>query len=417
MQGKAHPIASCDADSKKRRILACNRCGQVNLMWHRCSTINGHALYTAVKTGYRTWEADTMQPHVCTGKFSGIPAASTPPPPPPAPMVDDRVKELAREAARSTSTELLAKAQATLKGEFDDFAVTVSQGLNEALVKRLDELALPPKVTRIELKGANGELKRIEGTHKQVPELLYWANSMDMNGHRFPVLLFGKPGISKSHSTKQVADSLGLSFGLISLNPQTPESRLFGFYHANGGYIRTAFREAFENGGVYLIDEIDNASDALLTSLNSCLANGHGAFPDGLVQRHKDFICIATANTPGRGGDANHAGRRALDAATINRFVCIEWTNDDELELSMAEAVNPKTGRIWLEWIRKVRAYCVVSHPKVIVSPRSTVMGAKAITDSPFDLATIADMVLFKGLDKDTKAKILSACPLPQVDR
>lgn len=417
MQGSAHEIGSCDADSKKRRILACNRCGAINLMWHRCSRIGGHALYEATKTGYKSWEANTLAPHRCTGKFQGVPvpspAPSTPEPAVPAKwLLDEEVKELARK----TSLEQLAKAEATLKGEFDDFAVTVSQGLNDALIKRLDELAIPPKVTVIELK-ANGAVKRIEGAHHQVPELLYWANAMDMHGYRFPVMLFGKPGVSKSYSAHQVADALGLSFGLISLNPQTPESRLFGFYHANGGYIRTAFREAFENGGVYLIDEIDNASDSLLTSLNSCLANGHGAFPDGLVQRHKDFICIATANTPGRGGDANHAGRRALDAATINRFACIEWLNDDELELKMAESVNEKSGRVWLEWIRTVRVYCAVNHAKVIVSPRSTIMGAKAILDSPFDLVTIADMVLFKGLDKDTKAKILAACPLPTVAR
>lgn len=411
MQGRAHEVGTCDADTKKRRVLACNRCGQINLMWHRCSRIGGHALYETVKTGWKQYEADTMKPHICTGKFAGVPAPTAPPA---APMVDDEVRSIATEAARAAAQALLANANGDLKAKFDEFAMTVSQGLGQALIARLNELALPAKVTTIELR-SNGAVKRIDGTHAQMPELLYWANARDQHGFRFPVMMFGKPGVSKSYTAHQVADALGLSFGLISLNPQTPESRLFGYKDAGGTYHRTLFRDAFENGGVYLIDEIDNASDALLTSLNSCLANGHGAFPDGLVQRHADFVCIATANTPGRGGDANHAGRRALDAATINRFAVLDWRNDDELELKIALTINEKSGRLWLEWVRTVRAYCAANHPKVIVSPRSTMMGAKAILDSPFTLEQVADMVLFKGLDKDTRAKILAACPLPVV--
>jgi cobaltochelatase CobS len=339
-------------------------------------------------------------------------------PEPLAPVTDEsKLRELAEEVAGSVARKALEGAHKELGSKFDEFVLTVTSGLNDALMSRLEELALPAKTLTIELLGDDGEIRRVEGAHAQMPELLYWANSKDMHGYRWPVMLFGKPGVSKSFSTKQAADAMGLSFGLISLNPQTPESRLFGFIDAGGKYHRTLFREAFENGGVFLIDEIDNANDALLTSLNSCLANGHGAFPDGRIERHADFVCVATANTPGRGGDANHSGRRQLDAATINRFAVIEWKNDDELEMRIATAINEKAGRLWLEWIRKVRVYCEAHHPRVIVSPRSTYMGAKALLDSPFTIEQIADMTLFKGLDKDTKAKILSACPFPAVSK
>lgn len=435
VRGISHENCTAAASQTNLRVVVCNRCGKTPLVWHRrCAVIgtDNHALYEGEKFGYRNWRADTTKPHVCSGKYDvsalleqkapAAPAAAAP-----APVDDDHIRnlisdevgEMVAQAMSSSAQELVASEATKLRKNFDALVDTTSKALvadldtlHKSIDTRLSALALPPKPTVIELRSQDGTVQRIEGTHRQMPELLYWIGARDMNGHRFPVMLFGKPGVSKSHTTHQAATALGLSFGLISLNPQTPESRLFGFYHANGGYIRTAFREAFEHGGVFLIDEIDNASDSLLTSLNSCLANGHGSFPDGLVTRHENFVCVATANTPGRGGDANHAGRRQLDAATINRFACIEWQNDDELELALVEKVNPN-GRLWLEWVRRVRVHCAQHHPRVVVSPRSSIMGAKACLDSPFSLETIADMVLFKGLDKDTRSKILGACPLP----
>lgn len=407
-QGMKHEIGDCTASSKVRRLVTCKRCNEVNLVWHSCEHTGGidkgWAMYHQAG-GFRRVQADTNRPHVCTGR----PKAEGPAPA----LLEEQAAEVARQAARQVAEQ----ERAALKADVLRAVEATGAALRQAIDTRIDALALPAKSLTIELKREDVTVARIDGAHEQLPELMYWCGATDSNGFRFPVMMFGKPGVGKSHSAHQVAQALGLSFGLISLNPQTPESRLFGFYHANGGYIRTAFREAFENGGVYLIDEIDNASDALLTSLNSCLANGHGAFPDGLIARHPEFVCIATANTPGRGGDANHAGRRQLDAATINRFACIEWRNDDALELRLAESINANGGRVWLDWVRKVRAYCGEHHPRVIVSPRSTMMGAKALLDSPFTVAQVAEMVLFKGLDKDTKAKILAACPLPQAGR
>lgn len=405
-----HDINECDYDqTKRRRLITCSRCRKQSLVWHSCKYTggrdSGHALFEALPDTGRLIREDTTKPHKCPGRFT--------PDQLPQPAGAEPKPEVQVEASGDVSERQVRE---WLREELDVFSATVAEGMNEALVARLNELALPAKTVAIEVK-AGGEVRRIEGAHRQVPKLIAVVSKRDLSGYRFPVMLFGKPGVSKSYSAHQVADALGLSFGLISLNPQTPESRLFGFIDAGGRYHRTLFREAFENGGVYVIDEIDNASDALLTSLNSCLANGHGAFPDGMVKRHSDFICIATANTPGRGGDANHSGRRQLDAATINRFITINWLNDDELELKMAQAASTANGRLWLEWVRKVRTYCEAHHPRVIVSPRTTVSGAVLSEDPLFTLEEVADMTLFKGLDRDTRAKVLSACPLPSVRR
>lgn len=411
MKGKpvAHDSNTCNWDKTKiRHFITCKTCRTQSLVWHTCNIVGGqdrYALYESV-VGTKVI-ADTMKPHVCRDRFAvnNLPAPGAAATPAPAASANIGGESLSAEQIKEIFDEVVARSGAV-----------TSEDVMRQIDETIGRLAIPIRPIRIELR-AGGEVRSIEGAHRQVPELLYWANAKDLQGHRFPVMLYGKPGVSKSYSAHQVANLMGLSFGLISLNPQTPESRLFGFIDASGRYHRTMFREAFENGGLYLIDEIDNASDALLTSLNSCLANGHGAFPDGLVNRHPDFVCVATANTPGRGGDANHSGRRQLDAATINRFAVVDWQNDDELEMRLARATNPKCGEVWLNWIRRVREYCGKHHPKVIVSPRSTMMGAKAILDSQFTLEQIADMTLFKGLDKDTKAKIIAACPMPVVVR
>lgn len=421
------PAHSCDKEKRQQRFVTCKRCHVPGLAWHRCDAtrVNTRQVWM-LYTGHRTAAsivADTMQPHACTARLPATPepeqepepidTAETQPAAAPSPAPTPKPAAAPEPApAGDLARALAAAVEPYVKGKVDEVRV------REIVAEQIARADVGVKTLRIELPQPAGDAIRIDGAHAQLPEMLYWLNARDVNGYRHAVLLFGKPGTSKSYSAHQAAGALALSFGLISLNPQTPESRLFGYKDAGGSYHRTTFRDAYEKGGIYLIDEIDNASDSLLTSLNSSLANGHGAFPDGMIARHMNFVCIATANTPGRGGDVNHAGRRPLDAATINRFVVIEWRNDDELEARLVHAINPKKiGAGWLAWVRKVRAYCDDHHPRVIVSPRSSMMGARALVDSPFTLEQIADQTLFKGLDKDTRAKILAACPLPAASR
>ena len=113
------------------------------------------------------------------------------------------------------------------------------------------------------------------------------------------VFLVGPAGSGKTTVAKQVAHSLGLRFhfnGAIH-----SEYKLTGFRDAQGKVHRTAFREAFEHGGLYLFDEIDASQPAALLAFNAALANGMFDFPDRHVQAHPNFRCIAAANTWGKG--------------------------------------------------------------------------------------------------------------------
>ena len=275
----------------------------------------------------------------------------------------------------------------------------------EGVEQKLSETAgMVPR--RIEVVRENGEAKKIDSVHEKFEALLHLVNKKDH------VYLWGPPGSGKSTAANQVADALGLEWGYISLNPQTPDSRILGFIDAGGTYRPTVFRRQYEQGGVMCIDELDNSSPSLCVTINSGLEGGQMAFPDGMVARHKDFVLVATGNTTGRGGNAMFPERRPFDAAFQERFTYLEWDYDQKLEMAIALSVNPKA-KPWVEWIKNVRAFCRKNHPRVIVSPRASFKGAKYIFDTVFSVEEIAEMVIWKGNDSDTVKSILSAWPLP----
>ena len=51
----------------------------------------------------------------------------------------------------------------------------------------------------------------------------------------------------------------------------------------------------------------------------------------------------------------------------------------------------------------------------VYATPRSVFAGCEDVVNSPLSVEAIADATVFKGLDKDTKLRILAACPLPVI--
>lgn len=402
MMTVSHAKPCSNPEAKIRRFAACPFCKSKYLVKHICDATNQRPVLYESASKYRAM-VDTTRPHICkvAPTFDEVPAPSTPNPEGVViPNVDEIVAKVIDKMPKVESVSLDMNDEAT------------QSALRGLVQKAVEERLTKPSIIDVR---SESKVTRIEGAHRQFNEVLYWCSTRDINGFRFSPFLSGKPGISKSHTSRQVAEALGLTFDGIPLNPGTPPSALFGYNHVGGGYVSTPFRKAYEEGGLYLIDEIDNGSDATLTSLNTALANGFCSFPDRLVVRHPDFVCIATGNTAGRGGSANHAGRRPLDGATLDRFAFIDWQIDPELELRLALAANADNGAIWLTWIRKVRDYCATHHPRIIVSPRATMMGATALGDSPFTMTQIADMSLFKGIEADTRAKVLAACPLPYI--
>lgn len=147
------------------------------------------------------------------------------------------------------------------------------------------------------------------------------------------ILVKGPAGSGKTTLGHQLAEALGLGFGHLCLSAGVSETWLYG-RQLPTGFVEGEFSKFYRNGGVFLLDEIDAADANLLLSINTALANSHLYNPilGEKIERHKDFHCIAAANTYGLGGDAQYTGRNRLDAATLDRFVTFDIEYNESLE-------------------------------------------------------------------------------------
>lgn len=191
------------------------------------------------------------------------------------------------------------------------------------------ELIQKHSVKRIEFAKPDNAVIKLGVQHEMFERVL--NNSM-LRIHSY---LYGPAGTGKSKIPEYVAKSLELNFYSVSVSDMTSVTAFFGYMDATGKYVKTLFREAYENGGVFLIDEIDNGNGNLLTVLNGALSGSCCAFADGMVARHKNFICIATANTFGVGANRMYVGRNQLDASVLNRFSHIAVGYDNKLEAAL----------------------------------------------------------------------------------
>lgn len=149
-------------------------------------------------------------------------------------------------------------------------------------------------------------------------------------------MLVGPAGCGKTTAATQVAEALGLAFGHICLTAGASEAWLFGRQTPNG-FIEAKFSELYRTGGVFLLDEMDAADPNLLMAINTALDNGHMANPINgeLIKKHEKFVCIAAANTVGKGSDGTYTARNRLDAATLNRFTLLAVDYSDSIEESV----------------------------------------------------------------------------------
>jgi hypothetical protein len=161
-------------------------------------------------------------------------------------------------------------------------------------------------------------------------------------------------------------------FAQISFSPDTTSGEMVGRCDINGVFHRSEVVRVFAEGGLILFDEIDNADVSMLVKLNTAIANGTFATPEGLVRRNKKTVIVCTANTYGTGPDAMYVGRTRLDAATLDRFVCstIEVDYDVKLEKKLAHYL-PADKRQWLEnFVKYVRTEIKEKHFRRLCSTR-----------------------------------------------
>lgn len=291
-------------------------------------------------------------------------------------------------------------------------------GLDEAKVIDLirQHGGRPAHVT-IDLRSSTRSFEGESMMHHKFP-LLAAAVAAGVN-----VMMVGPAGSGKTTAAKKVAEALGLPFyGTGAINS---EYKLSGFIDAQGRIVSTAFRQAFEFGGVFLFDEYDGSLPGATLPFNAALANDWMDFPDKCVQRHPDFRVIAGANTFGTGADRQYVGRNQLDAASLDRFAMLEWPYDEALEAALLGAPAPTNAPVpqaiaplageeanglalrFLDRARKVRKAVDDLKVRHVVSPRASIAGAKLLA-AGWKWNDVEDAVLWKGLDKDTRNKVIA---------
>lgn len=206
------------------------------------------------------------------------------------------------------------------------------------------------------------------------PKPAYWDRIMTLARLRQNILLVGPAGCGKTYIAGKVAEALELPFASLSCTAGVSESALTGWLlpvEAGGtfSYVPAPFVEVYENGGVFLFDEVDAADENMLLTINQALANGSFTVPhrigNATVKRHENFVAIAAANTFGLGESIMYSGRTQLDGATLDRFRAgvIEMDYDANVERKL---VHPDV----LRWGREIRKAIKLHKLEKIMSTR-----------------------------------------------
>jgi hypothetical protein len=232
--------------------------------------------------------------------------------------------------------------------------------------------------------------------------------------------LVGPAGSGKSTVAADAAAELKLPYAALSVCSQTTKTDFLGYLDAHGVYRSTSFREIYENGGIFCLDEVDNGNANVLAVLNSSLSGDETLFPDKVVKKHKNFVVVSCANTFGLGSSISYVGRTQIDAATLDRFFFVEMPYDDGLEAHVAGfpgVSSPKwnegAGKVptvesWLATVQKVRDAVADLGAKAIISPRATYNGI-ALIKQGVPQQFLEKGLLYKSLSAETVAKIRQA--------
>ena len=261
--------------------------------------------------------------------------------------------------------------------------------IKDQILKEVDDII---KSTRKRIKTI--QVIKPDGTKTQETDLVHekFEEILMLVNNNIPVMLTGGAGSGKSSTCEKVANALGLDFYFS--NAITQEYKLTGFIDAMGNYQETQFYQAFKNGGLFLLDEIDASVPEALVILNTAIANGYFDFPNGKIEAHKDFRIVACANTYGLGGNDVYVGRNQLDGASLDRFAVIYFNYDEILEKNLV--VN----KDWAEFIQALRERIQKRQIKHIVSMRATLYGDKLI-QAGYSTKKILEQVVFKNLLPD----------------
>ena len=220
-------------------------------------------------------------------------------------------------------------------------------------------------------------------------------------------MIVGPAGTGKSTAAEQLSRDLGVNFYMANRIQNTFE--LVGFVNAAGEYVTTQFYEAYTKGGIFLFDEVDASSPEALVTINAAIAQGYMAFPGHptALPMHKDFKAICAGNTFGTGSTLQYTGRNKLDAATLDRFMIIEWDYDKGLE----DKIIKDKELLKLCWA--LRVACPGIDKSIIISTRGIITLEKMLVANKetktFLVKDLFRQKFFENVSKASLKKIYNA--------
>lgn len=214
------------------------------------------------------------------------------------------------------------------------------------------------------------------------------------------VYLYGPAGSGKNTICAQIAKALKLDF--YYQNTLVTKFDISGYKNAQGEFEETAAYKAMKNGGLLMLDELDNSQAEAIIALNAALANGYYTFGNGeQVKLHNNFRCMAAGNTNGQGATEEYCGRFAMDESSRDRFAFIHVNYNSDIEKSLSKGHTDI-----LEFVHDLRNACKSLQIKLIAGYRAICKLAKF-----YDTGTeaVLNAFIFRGMQKDDIRQIAAA--------
>lgn len=294
----------------------------------------------------------------------------------------------------STSQTLSDLRESLRKSEEAREAIAAQTSALVATVRELE--ARTPREVIIKLRDSDGtETVLPGGRHRVFPKLLAYTRAITPG--RLGIWLTGGAGTGKTTLAMHIAEATERQFRLQGA--VTAKHDLLGYMDAHGKYVSTPFRDAYENGHLLLLDEVDASFPAGTLAIQAAVSNKVCQFPDSVtpVVMHPRFALYCAANTTGQGADALYSGRTKQDAAFLDRFMKVHVDYDEDWELS----ITPSSLTAWTKAVQQVRANVSSARnnnrsapgasAQIIISVRSIFFGIDLLTNSNVSATTIVD--------------------------
>jgi len=304
----------------------------------------------------------------------------------------------------------LQKSITNLKEDSEQSIKMIKVATDEA--KKYKKLSETAKGRIIEVrvkKGAKIVRRMKESFHHTFPKLL------SLIQERKHTMLYGPTGSGKTHICMSLAKAIdSRKFGFLSCSAGMSESKILGTTGiAKSGefeYRISDFIDIFENGGLFLFDEMDRADSNVLMVINAALANGiipvSSRTDQPYATKHSNFVCVCATNTVGSGGDRTYTAANRLDMSTLNRF----WKIKIGYDLAVEKVLCPD---------EELQSYCWAIRHGIEVNRLEQVMSTRTMKEAyelKFGKSDFSwtqkeiDLSYFSGWPQDQFEKVKSSC-------